>query len=149
MRLLAGGGVMSVEQKRMEEEAKRAAQRAVNQLRMSRQNDRAGAGQVTPLARLLYEALLCVRTPMLSSTIGICARWHVLDRESRRFRFFMIAFSMHFSCFWLQCRVGTRVSHIALRVCPAWLRWSKVTARCFLRVRILPVFFFAAAARAG
>lgn len=37
---------MTVEQKRMEETAKRAAQRAVNQLRMSRRTLRAGAGQV-------------------------------------------------------------------------------------------------------
>lgn len=40
---------MTVEQKRMEEAAKRAAQRAVNQLRMSRRTLRAGAGQVTQL----------------------------------------------------------------------------------------------------
>lgn len=75
---------MSVEQKRMEEEAKRAAQRAVNQLRISRQNDRAGAGQVTLLARLLYHALLHAYTPILSSMIYVCAtrRLHVLGRES-------------------------------------------------------------------
>eukprot|EP00903_Cladosiphon_okamuranus_P019263 g17709.t1 len=40
-----GSGMMTVEQKRMEEAAKRAAQRAVNQLRMSRHTLRAGAGQ--------------------------------------------------------------------------------------------------------
>lgn len=39
-------GVMSGEQRRMEEAAKRAAQQAVNQLRMSRRTLRAGAGQV-------------------------------------------------------------------------------------------------------
>lgn len=44
----AGSGRMTVEQKRMEEVAKRAAQRAVNQLRMSRHARRAGAGQVKP-----------------------------------------------------------------------------------------------------
>lgn len=37
---------MTVENKRMEEAAKRAAQKAVNQLRMSRRTLRAGAGQV-------------------------------------------------------------------------------------------------------
>lgn len=41
-----GSGRMTMEQKRMEEAAKRAAQRAVNQLRMSRRTLRAGAGQV-------------------------------------------------------------------------------------------------------
>eukprot|EP00752_Nemacystus_decipiens_P004421 g4036.t1 len=43
--LAEGSGKMTVEQKRMEEAAKRAAQRAVNQLRMSRRTLRAGAGQ--------------------------------------------------------------------------------------------------------
>lgn len=44
---MTGAGVMSVEQKRMEEAAKRAAQRALEQLRRSRPNIRAGAGQVS------------------------------------------------------------------------------------------------------
>lgn len=44
--------MMTVEQKRMEEAAKRAAQRAVNQLRMSRRTLRAGAGQVTRVINL-------------------------------------------------------------------------------------------------
>lgn len=39
---------MTVEQRRMEEAAKRAAQRAVNQLRMSRRTHRSGTGQVKP-----------------------------------------------------------------------------------------------------
>ncbi|CAM9254896.1 unnamed protein product [Ectocarpus sp. 8 AP-2014] len=43
--LAEGSGRMTMEQKRMEEAAKRAAQRAVNQLRMSRRTLRAGAGQ--------------------------------------------------------------------------------------------------------
>lgn len=41
-----GSEVMTVEHRRMEEAAKRAAQKAVNQLRMSRRTLRAGAGQV-------------------------------------------------------------------------------------------------------
>lgn len=43
---LTGSGVITAEQRRMEDVAKRAAQRAVNQLRMSRHTLRAGAGQV-------------------------------------------------------------------------------------------------------
>ncbi|CAM9824223.1 unnamed protein product [Ectocarpus sp. 12 AP-2014] len=43
--LAEGSGRVTMEQKRMEEAAKRAAQRAVNQLRMSRRTLRAGAGQ--------------------------------------------------------------------------------------------------------
>ena len=44
---ITGSELMTVEHKRMEEAAKRAAQKAVNQLRMSRHTLRAGAGQVT------------------------------------------------------------------------------------------------------
>lgn len=46
IKLCTGSGVSTVEHKRMEEVAKRAAQRALNQLRMSRRTLRAGAGQV-------------------------------------------------------------------------------------------------------
>lgn len=44
---------MSAEQRRMEDAAKRAAQRAVNQLRMSRHTLRAGAGQARHVTRVL------------------------------------------------------------------------------------------------
>lgn len=53
---MAGSRVSSVEQKRMEEIAKRAAQRAVNQLRMSRHTLRAGAGQVRGIEGLPISA---------------------------------------------------------------------------------------------
>lgn len=53
---MTGSGLMTVEQKRMEEAAQRAAQRAVNQLRMSRRTLRAGAGQVTRMY------IFCART---------------------------------------------------------------------------------------
>lgn len=57
---VTGSGMMTVEQKRMEEAAKRAAQRAVNQLRMSRRTLRAGAGQVTRVTNFERGVLSCL-----------------------------------------------------------------------------------------
>lgn len=76
---------MTVEQKRMEEAAKRAAQRAVNQLRMSRHTLRAGAGQVTLVmdsergVLLFSHALKSVVFFPLSS--GAVCRWLFANRS--------------------------------------------------------------------
>lgn len=64
--------MMTVEQKRLEEAAKRAAQRAMNQLRMSRRTLRAGAGQVFlivgfDLVSRAVESLQGVYLPCLNS----------------------------------------------------------------------------------
>lgn len=66
----AGSGLMTTEQKRMEEAAKRAAQRAVNQLRMSRHTLRAGAGQVT-LVETVGAGFMA--SNMLSYILVICS----------------------------------------------------------------------------
>lgn len=79
---MAGSGLLTVEQKRMEEAAQRAAQRAVNQLRMSRRTLRAGAGQVTrqifaegPRSYVLK--LVPFRRTLSRSRIGGCSACRV------------------------------------------------------------------------
>lgn len=63
--------MMTVEQKRMEEAAKRAAQRAVNQLRMSRRTLRVGAGQVTRV--IVFSSCAVCRSVVVPESIDICS----------------------------------------------------------------------------